>query len=178
MGWSIIFPMNACRSGGSALVSFPLFQGIWLRAGSSELASSCMIDRTPRLQADQLAFNAEGLKFCPLLDKSGQKWILAGDGLSAYDPSATIHVISPSSNDALRHRRLAGAVAGWGLHPLENAALSRRTSNSDIRTATFTFSRIDLSQICHPKSCVCSRQFGSHLGNFGLRTIKLVNDRP
>src|SRR6266699_1822694 len=26
----------------------------------------------------------------------------------------------------------AGAVAGWGLHPLENAALSRRTPNSDI----------------------------------------------
>src|ERR1035437_2867493 len=43
-------------------------------------------DRTPRLQEDQLALNAEGLKSCPLLDKSGQKWILAGDGLSAYDP--------------------------------------------------------------------------------------------
>jgi hypothetical protein len=26
----------------------------------------------------------------------------------------------------------AGAVAGWGLHPLENAALPRRTPNSDI----------------------------------------------
>src|ERR1035437_9415725 len=41
-------------------------------------------DRTPRLQEDQLALNAEGLKSCPLLDKSGQKWILAGDGLSAF----------------------------------------------------------------------------------------------
>src|ERR1700674_2504405 len=30
----------------------------------------------------------------------------------------------------------AGAVAGWGLHPLENAALSRRTPNADIG-ATF-----------------------------------------
>jgi hypothetical protein len=26
----------------------------------------------------------------------------------------------------------AGAVAGWDLHPLESAALSRRTPNSDI----------------------------------------------
>jgi hypothetical protein len=26
----------------------------------------------------------------------------------------------------------AGAVAGWGLHPLENAALSRRTPATDI----------------------------------------------
>jgi hypothetical protein len=26
----------------------------------------------------------------------------------------------------------AGAVAGWGLHPLESAALSRRTPNTDI----------------------------------------------
>jgi hypothetical protein len=27
----------------------------------------------------------------------------------------------------------AGAVAGWGLHPLESAALSRRTPKADIR---------------------------------------------
>src|SRR5712672_2536083 len=27
----------------------------------------------------------------------------------------------------------AGAVAGWALHPLENAALSRRTPDADIR---------------------------------------------
>src|ERR1700682_2393749 len=34
----------------------------------------------------------------------------------------------------LPHLRLlpAGAVAGWGLHPLESAALSRRTPISDI----------------------------------------------
>jgi hypothetical protein len=49
-------------------------------------------DRTPRLQEDQLALNAGWLKSCPLLDKSGQKWILAGDGLSAYDPTATLAV--------------------------------------------------------------------------------------
>jgi hypothetical protein len=26
---------------------------------------------------------------CPLSDNSGQRWILARDGLSAYDPTAT-----------------------------------------------------------------------------------------
>src|SRR5450631_4111469 len=30
--------------------------------------------------------------FCPLLDKSGQRLILARDGLSAYDPTATLAV--------------------------------------------------------------------------------------
>jgi hypothetical protein len=29
----------------------------------------------------------------------------------------------------------AGAFAGWGLHPLESAALSRRTPKAGIRTA-------------------------------------------
>jgi len=28
----------------------------------------------------------------------------------------------------------AGAVAGWGLHPLESAAFSRRTPRADIPT--------------------------------------------
>jgi hypothetical protein len=32
-----------------------------------------------------------------------------------------------SAFDDLRHWRFAGTVVGWGLHPLENAALSRRT---------------------------------------------------
>jgi len=27
----------------------------------------------------------------------------------------------------------AGAVAGWGLHPLESAAFARRTPKADIR---------------------------------------------
>jgi hypothetical protein len=31
----------------------------------------------------------------------------------------------------------AGAVAGWGLHPLESAALSRRTPGADLRTVLF-----------------------------------------
>jgi hypothetical protein len=35
--------------------------------------------------------------FCPLSDNSGQMWILAGDGLSAYDPKRT----SEPHNNAL-----------------------------------------------------------------------------
>jgi hypothetical protein len=31
----------------------------------------------------------------------------------------------------------AGAVAGWGLHPLESAALSRRTPQVVVRTSTW-----------------------------------------
>jgi hypothetical protein len=31
-------------------------------------------------------------RVCPLLDQSGQKWILAHDGLSAFDPTATLAV--------------------------------------------------------------------------------------
>jgi hypothetical protein len=31
-------------------------------------------------------------RVCPLLDPSGQRWILARDGLSAYDPTETWHV--------------------------------------------------------------------------------------
>jgi hypothetical protein len=29
---------------------------------------------------------------CPLLDQSGQRWIFGRDGLSAYDPTATLAV--------------------------------------------------------------------------------------
>jgi hypothetical protein len=29
-------------------------------------------------------------RVCPLLDQSGQTWILARDGLSAFDPTATL----------------------------------------------------------------------------------------
>jgi hypothetical protein len=31
-------------------------------------------------------------KFCPLSDNSGQRSILAGNGLSAFDPTATLAV--------------------------------------------------------------------------------------
>jgi len=39
-------------------------------------------------------------KICPLLDQSGQRWILARDGLSAYDPSATLAVHCGNGFDA------------------------------------------------------------------------------
>ncbi|WP_212495574.1 hypothetical protein, partial [Bradyrhizobium jicamae] len=32
----------------------------------------------------------------------------------------------------------AGAVAGWGLHPLESAAFARRTPMADLGAATHT----------------------------------------
>src|SRR5205807_2063720 len=38
-----------------------------------------------------------------------------------------------SSPPCLLRLLLAGAVAGWGLHPLESAALSRRTPEAAIR---------------------------------------------
>jgi hypothetical protein len=38
--------------------------------------------------------------FCPLSDNSGQTWILTGDGLSAYDPSATVVVHCGNGFDA------------------------------------------------------------------------------
>jgi hypothetical protein len=39
-------------------------------------------------------------KFCPLSDNSGQRWILAGDGLSAFDPSATLALHCGNGFDA------------------------------------------------------------------------------
>jgi hypothetical protein len=39
-------------------------------------------------------------RVCPLLDQSGQRWILAGDGLSAYDPTATLAVHCGNGFDA------------------------------------------------------------------------------
>src|SRR5664279_4924458 len=43
--WSLVRIAQTCfcRNGGLAPVSFPLFQGIHLGAGSSELALSCMV---------------------------------------------------------------------------------------------------------------------------------------
>jgi hypothetical protein len=38
--------------------------------------------------------------FCPLSDNNGQKWILAGDGLSAYDPKRTLGVHCGNGFDA------------------------------------------------------------------------------
>src|ERR1022692_4094092 len=56
-----------CRNGGLAPVSFPLFQGVRLGAGSSELALSCMVVLLGYTEGDQLALDSRGLKFCPLM---------------------------------------------------------------------------------------------------------------
>src|SRR5665811_1611945 len=45
---------------------------------------------------------------------NGQRRFLARDSLSAFDPTETIHVILPPSNDALRHCRLAGVLFAFG----------------------------------------------------------------
>jgi hypothetical protein len=50
--------------------------------------------------------------FCPLSDNSGQTWILAGDGLSANDPSATLAVHCGNGFDA-------------GFSPYQSTHLSR-----------------------------------------------------
>jgi hypothetical protein len=39
-------------------------------------------------------------RVCPLSDNSGQRWILGRDGLSAYDPSATLAVQCSNGFDA------------------------------------------------------------------------------
>jgi hypothetical protein len=39
-------------------------------------------------------------KICPLSDYSGQRWILARDGLSANDPTATLAVHCGNGFDA------------------------------------------------------------------------------
>jgi len=39
-------------------------------------------------------------RVCPLLDQSGQTWILGRDGLSAFDPTATLAVHCGKGFDA------------------------------------------------------------------------------
>jgi hypothetical protein len=51
-------------------------------------------------------------RVCPLLGNSGQRWILARDGLSAFDPSATLAVHCGNGFDA-------------GFSPHQSACLSR-----------------------------------------------------
>jgi len=51
-------------------------------------------------------------RVCPLLDQSGQLLILARDGLSAYDPSATLALHCGNGFDA-------------GFSPYQSARLSR-----------------------------------------------------
>jgi hypothetical protein len=82
---------------------------------------------------------------------------LARDGLSAFDPTATIPVISPPVIDALRDWWLGGASIFGGVHQLENAAFSQRKPNSDI-----WFDKISASTVLaargagsHHSPCVC-----------------------
>jgi hypothetical protein len=51
-------------------------------------------------------------KFCPLSDNSGQRWILAGNGLSAFDPERTLAVHCGNGFDA-------------GFSPYQSTRLSR-----------------------------------------------------
>jgi hypothetical protein len=51
-------------------------------------------------------------RVCPLLDQSGQRWIFARNGLSAYDPSATLAVHCDNGFDA-------------GFSPYQSTRLSR-----------------------------------------------------
>jgi hypothetical protein len=51
-------------------------------------------------------------RVCPLLDQSGQRSILAGDGLSAFDPTATLVVRCSNSFNA-------------GFSPYQSARLNR-----------------------------------------------------
>jgi hypothetical protein len=53
-------------------------------------------------------------------------------------------VLAPSVYDRMYTARLPqyvrdGAVAGWGSHPLESAALSRRTPGTDVPAYGLTF---------------------------------------
>src|ERR1700694_1368724 len=62
--------------------------------------------------------------------------------------------LSTSWPGRLHHLRLlpAGAIAGWGLHPLESAALSRRTPRTDICGERLIKPRARYSGIFRPGS--------------------------
>jgi hypothetical protein len=59
-----------------------------------------------------LSEHSKHARKCPLLDQSGQIWLLARDGLSAFDPSATSAVHCGNGFDA-------------GFSPYRSAPLSR-----------------------------------------------------
>jgi hypothetical protein len=44
--------------------------------------------------------HCKSARVCPLLDQSGQRWIFARGGLSAYDPTATLGVHCDNGFDA------------------------------------------------------------------------------
>ena len=56
-------------------------------------------------------------RVCPLLGNSGQRWNLARDGLSAYDPTATLAVHCGNLFDA-------------GFSPYQSTRLSRKDASS------------------------------------------------
>jgi hypothetical protein len=68
----------------------------------------------PSEQCLLLALNEQSsrARVCPLLDQSGQSWILAREGLSANDPTATLAV----------H---CGNGFGAGFSPYQSTRLSR-----------------------------------------------------
>src|ERR1039458_5240602 len=51
-----------------------------------------------------LSGQSDRTRVCPLLDKSGQSWIFARDGLSAYDPQATFGVEGADQQDGPQRR--------------------------------------------------------------------------
>jgi hypothetical protein len=59
-----------------------------------------------------LSGQTDRARVCPLLDKSGQRWIFARDGLSAFDPTATLAV----------H---CGIIFDAGFSPYQSTRLSR-----------------------------------------------------
>ena len=65
-----------------------------------------------RFSALALSGHPNRTHVCPLLDQSGQRWILARDGLSAFDPTATLAVRCSNGFDA-------------GFSPYQSARLSR-----------------------------------------------------
>ena len=83
--------------------------------GMNEAASVGGLFRfRPSVQCRLLALSGQSscARVCPLSDKSGQNSILAGGGLSAYDPSATLAVHCGNGFDA-------------GFSPYQSTRLSR-----------------------------------------------------
>ena len=63
---------------------------------------------------------------CPLLGQSGQIWILACDGLSAYDPQATFGVEGADQQDGPQRRTR---------HRADEARKSARTCSLSVANA-------------------------------------------
>jgi hypothetical protein len=59
-----------------------------------------------------LSRHSSRTRVCPLLDQSGQRWVFARDGLSAFDPQQALAVHCSNGFDA-------------GFSPYQSARLSR-----------------------------------------------------